>query len=94
MLKTIIITYFLIGFLKVILLFVPQDTSHRSYAVSRKRYDLLLFSIIMWLPMFLLDIKQYGVKRAFRFATSAIRHIVEEYKTNKKLKNNQKQNAK
>ncbi len=44
--------------------------------------------------MFLLDIKQYGVKRAFRFATSAIRHIVEEYKTNKKLKNNQKQNAK
>ena len=87
MIKSIIIIYFLIGFLKSVLLFIPQDISHRCEAIRRKKYCSLLFLMIFWLPMFLLNIMSYGIKRSFRYNTSGIRCIIKEYKNNKRLDN-------
>jgi hypothetical protein len=74
MLKVIIFVYIVIGIFRVILLFA-QPRHNRPIAIAKLNLSYILIGIIMWLPLLILRIKNYGIKTVWRWEIRTIKNV-------------------
>ena len=71
---TILIIYFLIGIFRALLLFL-QPSHNRPIAVANLQLKYILISIVFWLPLVILRIKEVGIKTFWRWEIRTIKNI-------------------
>lgn len=71
---TILIIYFLIGIFRALLLFL-QPFHNRPIAVANLQLKYILISIVFWLPLVILRIKEVGIKTFWRWEIKTIKNI-------------------
>ncbi|PIP23808.1 MAG: hypothetical protein COX36_01285 [Candidatus Nealsonbacteria bacterium CG23_combo_of_CG06-09_8_20_14_all_38_19] len=72
--KVIIFVYILIGIFRAILLFL-QPPTNRPIAVVKLKLSYILFGIIMWFPLLVLRIINYGIKTTWRWEIKTIKNV-------------------
>jgi len=73
-LKVIIFVYIVIGIFRAILLFL-QPPINRPIAVVKLKLNYILFGIIMWFPLLMLRIVNYGIKTTWEWEIRTIKNV-------------------
>jgi len=73
-LKVIIFVYIIIGIFRAVSLFL-QPPTNRLIAVAKQKLSYILIGIIMWLPLLVLRIINYGVKTTWRWEVRTIKNV-------------------
>lgn len=74
--EEIIIIYFLIGIIRIGILFL-HPPHNQPIAVQKRRWGNLLFGVLFWLPQLIFMMLSVGIKMAIRYEIDSIRRVIQ-----------------